>query len=112
VSCNRNRAVAEEQQREALAALVASARLHVGKQQLLVSHLARRTGLLYRLCEEVLTACGGAASSCTDEKPGAHHEAKARQERLQQVCGFVYAIFQHRRKSVVAFALVPVHIQR
>lgn len=93
VSCSHSKAVAEEQQREALAALVASARLHVGKQQLLVSHLARRTGLLYRLCEEVLTACGGAASCCTDEKPGAHHEAKARQERLQQVSGSGWAMF-------------------
>jgi hypothetical protein len=57
--------------------------------------LARRTGLLYRLCEEVLTACSGGASSSTDGQPGAHHEAKARQERLQQVGCIEYAMLQH-----------------
>jgi hypothetical protein len=83
------RAASEEQQREALTALVASARTHLNKQQLLVSHLARQTGLLYRLCEEVLAACESSSSSSPTgscgRTAGLQQEAKARQERLQQV---------------------------
>lgn len=85
--CSRSKLAAAEQQREALAALVTSARSHLGKQQVMVSHLARHTGLLHRLCEEVLAACSGGGSSsgsngaCDD---AASAEAR-RQERLQQV---------------------------
>lgn len=91
-SSSRTPVVGEEQQREALAALVTSARAHLAKQQLLVSHLARRSGLLYRLCEEVLVfrgsstgsrpASAGAGGLCAGSSQDA---ARARQERLQQV---------------------------
>lgn len=88
-TCSRSRAAVEEQRREALVALVASARSHLAKQQLLVAHLARCTGLLYRLCEEVLATCSG-SNACSSGgcgisgSVGAPQEAKARQERLQQ----------------------------
>jgi hypothetical protein len=72
-----------EQQREALAVLVTSARSHMGKQQVLVSHLARRCGLLHKLCQQVLAACSssGGGSSSSD--------AEARAGRLQEVGGVV-----------------------
>jgi hypothetical protein len=99
--------------KDALAALVSSARAHIGKQPLLVSHLARQTGLLHLLCKEVLSAAGGslqidgdaaaepgsAVGNCCSQagvfaaagQPGAGGraaaaaEARARQDRLLQV---------------------------
>lgn len=100
------RAASEEQQREALLALVASARTHLSKQQLLVSHLARRTGLLYRLCEEVLAACGSSGSGSSTptgscgRTAGAQQEAKARQERLQQVGNGRWALMLNIRCGI------------
>jgi hypothetical protein len=57
--------------KDALSALVSSARAHIGKQPLLVSHLARQTGLLHLLCKEVLSAAGGSLQ--TDVAAGAEH---------------------------------------
>jgi hypothetical protein len=99
--------------KDALAALVSSARAHIGKQPLLISHLARQTGLLHLLCKEVLSAadsslqseggagvehvsvvgscCGraglfGAAGQPTlGSRAAAAAEARARQDRLLQV---------------------------
>lgn len=106
--------------KDALAALVSSARAHIGKQPLLVSHLARQTGLLHLLCKEVLSAAGGslqtegdaevkhvsgAGSRCNQAgafaaagqpaggRAAAAAEARARQDRLLQVS---HAAEQHQ----------------
>jgi hypothetical protein len=99
--------------KDALAALVSSARAHIGKQPLLISHLARQTGLLHLLCKEVLSAAGGSmqseggagvqhvsmVGSCCGQaaafgtvgqpaaggRAAAAAEARARQDRLLQV---------------------------
>jgi hypothetical protein len=99
--------------KDVLAALVSSARAHIGKQPLLISHLARQTGLLHLLCKEVLSAAGSSLQSeggagvehvsvlgsCCGQagvfgavgqpalggRAAAAAEARARQDRLLQV---------------------------
>ncbi|KAF8072639.1 hypothetical protein HT031_000299 [Scenedesmus sp. PABB004] len=78
----------QAERRDALAALVNSARAALGRQPLLVCHLARQTGLLHLVCKEALAATGssvpGAASAAApaDARAAAAAEAKARQARL------------------------------
>eukprot|EP00775_Hariotina_reticulata_P010480 gene10480-10639_t len=83
----------EADRRDALAALVGSARSHLAKQPLLVFHLARQAGLLQLMCREVLAV---AEASPTDLQPAGRQtqnsksagatsaEHQARHAKLQQ----------------------------